>query len=222
MTIGVIAALHWEAQCLQRAIGTQQHIIYELTGIGPEAAARGADALLRQGAQLLISFGCAAGLDPKLVSGDLLLPRHVVTASGESLDCDTYWLERFSAQSARVCHKPLAETTTVLSSRPAKATLAASAAAAAADMESATVLRVAQAHGKPALALRAVLDSATQTLPAGLLDCCDAYGRTRPLRMTRWLVTKPARLRAVYALAAAQRCARKTLTDMAVQLSRMI
>lgn len=221
MKIGVIAALRWEARCLQRGTSRHPDIVRTLSGIGAEAAGKTAGMLIDQGADVLISFGCAAGLDPALNSGDLLLPKQVIAADGKRLECDPDWRQRFSRVSAGSCDAALAEAPALLASRAAKAALAANTDAVAADMESAAILRVAGEHNIPAMAVRCVLDTAEQALPPGLTACCDAYGSPRPLRMTGWLMREPARLADVYALATAQRRARRTLAAIAEHMTRM-
>ncbi len=223
MTIGIIVALRWEAQCLKSVLKQQpdSNIIWQLTGMGPQAAADGVAELVANGATQLISYGCAAGLKPKLEAGRLLAPQQVIAANGELLDCDTVLWQRFSDQSGTACHDPLAEVNTVLSSAVAKSALGANTGAASADMESAAVLRAAKSQGVPAVVLRTVLDNAEQSLPAGLVDCCDAWGSPRSLSLTAWLLREPTRLSAVYALARAQRQACHTLTFIAKTLVRM-
>lgn len=223
MTIGVIVALRWEAQCLNSVL--KQHpmngVLWQLTGMGLQAATSGARQLIADGATQLISFGCAAGLQTNLNAGALLLPRQVIQADGQRLECEPALWKRFSEQSGDACHAPLAEVSAVLNSAEAKSALASSTGAAAADMESVAVLRIAHQHGLPALVLRTVLDNAAQSLPTGLTDCCDAWGSPRPLLFAGWLLREPTRISAVYALARAQRRARQTLNHIAETLVRM-
>ncbi|HLO78401.1 MAG TPA: hypothetical protein VK196_18250, partial [Magnetospirillum sp.] len=63
--------------------------------------------------------------------------------------------------------------------------------AAAVDMESGAVARVAAQHGLPFLALRAIADPAGQSLPAPVLRIVDGQGRIR-IRGALWaLATHP-------------------------------
>ncbi len=222
MSIGIVVALRWEAQCLQRVLKRSTGIRWQLTGMGAEAAGAGAKALLAQGARTLISFGCAAGLRVDLRGGSLLLPSQVIASDGENLVCDqpklTSVRQRFNQCQTEVCDAPLAETHAVLASRSDKAALAAATGAASADMESAAVLRNAALQDVPAIVIRAVLDSAEQVLPGGLIDCCDAFAQPHKLKLAGWLAREPARLRDVYALGRAQRLARQRLLTAAAVL----
>lgn len=223
MTIGIIVALRWEAQCLKSVLKQQpdSKITWQLTGMGPQAAADGARQLIANGATQLISYGCAAGLQLRLEAGSLLAPQQVIQTDGEVLECDVRLWQWFSDQSGIACHDPLAEVNTVLSSTVAKSALRSSTGAAAADMESAAIMRAAKAQGVPAAVLRTVLDDAEQSLPAGLVDCCDAWGSPRSMSFAAWLLREPKRFSAVYALARAQRQARHTLVRIAKTLVRM-
>ncbi len=222
MLIGIVVALRWEAQCLQQVMQRPSRSVrWQLAGMGPAAAAAAAHSLIDQGARLLISYGCAAGLQTELPSGTALLPKKILTGNGNELICDSYWHQRFSSQLAKPCHAPLTEAVTVLASRSAKAALAAASGAAAADMESAMVMQVAAQHNIPALATRTVLDSAEQALPAGLVDCCDEYAQPKAGLLAGWLMRNPVRLQALYSLAKAQRQARQTLAAFAQIIENM-
>ncbi len=222
MLIGVVVALRWEARCLQKVLVKDSTTIrWQLTGMGPSAAAAGAQALIEQGANVLLSYGCAAGLQPGLTAGTLLLPQKIVTADGSHLLCDQHWWQRFSSQLTDACHAPLAETATVLTSCSAKKTLAADTQASATDMESAMVMRIAAQHKVPALVTRAILDDSEQTLPAGLIECCDSYAQPKILRLAGWLAAKPVRMQAMFKLARAQQQACQTLATVAQTLERM-
>ena len=58
-------------------------------------------------------------------------------------------------------------------------------------MESAAVAEVALAHGLPFLALRAVADSAQDSIPSHLADAVDRWGRARPTAVATALLLHP-------------------------------
>jgi len=221
--IGVVVALHWEAQCLQQlTLKPNTQLYWQLTGMGQQAAAIGAYQLIQKNVDLLVSFGCAAGLQPGLATGTPLLPKQVVTANGDVMHCDQHWQQRFSSELSKTCDAQLTETTMVLSSIADKAALASNSMAVAADMESAAILEVAMQNKVAALVTRTVLDDADQALPMGLTDCCDNFAQPKPWKMASWLARKPRRIAAIYQLAAAQRQARITLTAIARILEKMV
>lgn len=211
--IGIVTALAWEAECLAHI--QQPSLLTELTGVGHQAAREGALKLIKQGANVLISFGCATALAPKLIAGTVLLPRHVITRNNTQLNCDNMWQQQLSQHLTHSCDAPLMDTITVLSSASEKAALASNSQAVAADMESAAILKVAEEHTIPAVVARVVLDSAEQSLPIGLMDCCDNYARPQPLRLAAWLMRSPSHIPTLFGLAKAQHKARKSLINLA-------
>ena len=76
--IGVVTGLAAEAATLP---GDDLRIA--LSAAEPARAAHAADAMIAGGARLLLSYGFAAGLDPQLGPGTLLLPEAVVAHEGE-------------------------------------------------------------------------------------------------------------------------------------------
>lgn len=76
--IGVIAGLAAEAARL-----SESGLWVAVSAADPARAARAAEAMIAGGAGLLVSYGIAAGLDPRLGPGALLLPDAVVVREGE-------------------------------------------------------------------------------------------------------------------------------------------
>lgn len=199
--VGIVAALPGEARCLtgrrvraDSLIPLSEYAILKLSGIGPERARRGAQALVEAGTQALVSWGCAAGLDPELAPGSLVLPRAVLNATGQ-FDVDTGWHRRLREclqGKIPIVAGALAHTTQVLASPTEKATLFEQTGAVAADMESRAVAAVAAEHKMPVAVIRAVSDPANMVLPAAALAGVDEHGRLRPLRLFGALIQAPA------------------------------
>ena len=76
--IGVVTGLAAEAATLP---GDELRIAF--SAAEPARAAQAVDAMIASGARLLLSYGFAAGLDPQLGPGTLLLPEAVVAHEGE-------------------------------------------------------------------------------------------------------------------------------------------
>jgi len=95
--LGVVIALPAEAVCLLgrgSPVGGPQpyhDILVSISGMGPVRAAQAAAGLVQGGATALLSWGTAAGLDPSLHSGQLLLPEHILHADGPCMDVDPRW-----------------------------------------------------------------------------------------------------------------------------------
>src|SRR3569833_4089261 len=62
------------------------------TGGAPDATKRGVEAMVREGAEKLVSFGIAGALDPSLSPGDLILASAVRLPDGHRQATDQKWL----------------------------------------------------------------------------------------------------------------------------------
>jgi adenosylhomocysteine nucleosidase len=145
---------------------------------------------------LVVSAGVCGGLDPDLGAGTLVVPERVLGPDGEVLIVSPA-LRR--AVLARVGGGDLARTlitsSEVVATQGLKAALRARTGAGAVDMESAAILRHAARSGIAALVLRAVSDTAAESLPAVLMGVITRDGRMRPLRAVAAVVNSPAALR---------------------------
>lgn len=153
-----------------------------LSGAGPAAAARAASRLVEEGASALVSWGCAAALDPRLNPGDLILPRHVVGEDGVPLETSTDWRNKLYRQLAgplSVYQDSLAESSGIIATPSEKARIFAETGAVALDMESAGIGRVARDHTLAFLVVRAIADPASMALPAAILAALDETGTVR-------------------------------------------
>jgi adenosylhomocysteine nucleosidase len=88
----------------------------------------------------------------------------------------------------------LAESRHIVPTPAEKQALFATTNAAAVDMESAAVARVAQAHGLPFLAVRAVADTAAMAMPAAVLVSLNPRGDVRPGKLLAHLARHPAQV----------------------------
>ena len=76
--VGVITGLVAEAATLPEG-----DFWIAVSAANPARAAQAADAMVAGGARLLVSYGLAAGLDPRLGPGDLVLPEAVIVHEGK-------------------------------------------------------------------------------------------------------------------------------------------
>lgn len=151
-------------------LGTSDVLLVR-TGIGPEAASAAARRVLeRAQADAAVGVGTCGGLVPELEAGQLVLATSLV--DGDREECfavDPALLERAvtAATTAAVVHRaPLVTVGHVVATAEDKAALARETRAVAVDMESASLARVCTEAGVPFAAVRAVLDLATEAIPA--------------------------------------------------------
>lgn len=218
--IGFIVALPDELKTLTKERlpkGSWKHRkeggMVALSGAGPDYAERAARMLADNGAELLISWGCAAALDPRLAPGDILLADEILAACGECLPVPPTLRRAFFerlAGSLPVRGGRLVESEQPVSDSAAKRKLAMTSQGAAVDMESASVCRVAQACNKPFLAIRAIADPAGMDLPQAVVHALD-NGEIMLSRLFRHLLRHPMEVAALIRLGGQFRTAQKNL-----------
>ena len=225
MIVGFVVALKAEARTLTKRPVLPETCVHlpgpallRLAGMGPDRARRAADALVAEGATALISWGCAGGLQESIPPGTLILPDKILTSDQTILPVDISWRERFLhplQKHVNITAGPLIENPNVLCGPPEKTALFERSGALAVDMESAAVARVAAAAQLPFLAVRAVSDSATTSIPAPFLNATDAFGRVRLLKLLIGLARRPHALPNLIRVGLSFRAAQNTLTKVA-------
>lgn len=199
--LGFVTGLSTEARLPARE--------FELVAAGggtSRGAAQAAELLVSRGAAALISFGLAGGLDPALRPGDLLVPETVI-AAGCAFHCDPSLIKQFGGATVSL----MVGDGTIADTIEAKGNLFASTGAAAIDLESVAVARVAESHGLKFGVLRAVADPAGQCLPPAALTALDAQGQIALRRVLASVSRHPLQLPPLARLALNAAKARRTL-----------
>ena len=168
-----------------------------------------------EGASALISFGLAGGLDPALRPGTLIVPATVI-AGDERFATDPDLSRMLGGATDDIVFGAGA----VVASVAEKRRLHQRTGAAAADLESGAVARVAAARGVPFAVLRAICDPAERALPPAALAALDARGAIGVWRVAASLVARPGQLPALLALAADAVAARRSLVARVRQIAR--
>ncbi|MBV8051995.1 MAG: phosphorylase [Acidobacteriaceae bacterium] len=168
-------------------------------GIGPEAARRASEAIIRlHHPVLIISAGFAGAVDPALQVGHTFIARQVIDADdGSRTDCDV-------GASVLVSFGDVADV-------QQKAKLGTAYGAHAVDMEAAAVARSAEAHGVNFLACKVISDTSRTTLPPiarfiGSDGRFQALGFLAYVGIRPWLWANVRRLASNSALAARKLC----------------
>ena len=171
--------------------------------IGGDAARE----LLDAGATALLSFGLAGGLDPALRPGDIVVPEAVLSRGVR------HPTHRVVAQPATGL---LFGADTPVATTEEKRRLWHDTGAAAVDMESGAVARIAKEHGVPFGVLRVVCDPAGRALPAAALAALDAHGAIGLMRVLASLVADLRQVPALLRLAADAAAARRVLQQCVI------
>jgi len=198
--LGVVVGLVAEAR-IARRLG-----VVEIGGGVPAGAAAAAERLVARGAGALLSFGLAGGLDPALAPGALVVPAEVVAGDGRfATDAAlSAWLGGVNAPALLAGEAALADPA-------AKRAAFLASGAAAVDLESGAVARVAARHGLPFAVLRAVCDPGGRTLPPAALAALDSRGAIGAWRVLASVLAHPGQVPALLALAGDAARARRAL-----------
>jgi adenosylhomocysteine nucleosidase len=228
---GVVAALAAEARALSPSMRrggpktfsefSRLHngTLLAVSGIGCPAAAAAARALVAAQVSALMTFGLAGALDPALAAGTVVLPGELISRDGARFVTCKAWRERVAASLGFAV-----STGTLLTSARAIETPAEKAAAfrdtgaAAVDMESAAVAEVAAAHGLPFIAVRVIVDTAGDALPAAVVAASRA-GRVEIWGLIAGLVAAPREIAALIRLARRYRMAMRSLRVVGTHLA---
>lgn len=207
---GIVVALPEELSTLTSARIDKGHcaivadnLVVALSGAGPYNAARTAGLLIEQGARRLLSWGCAAALEPKLQPGDLVLADSLYARDKKRIHCDPDWIE----QTARILRHieqlrigGLACSASIVSTHTDKQTLYEQTRAIAVDMESYAVAETARRAAIPCIALKAVADPAATDLPEAVVHALNPQGEIDKIRLFGHILTHPFELPGLIAL----------------------
>ncbi|HEX4153608.1 MAG TPA: hypothetical protein VHY75_15480 [Steroidobacteraceae bacterium] len=221
---GVVAALAREARALGPAIDRKAGYevlpggtLRAVSGMGCASAGTAARRLIDAGATALISWGVAGGLDPDLEAGAICVPREIVAPDGMRFATAPGWCEALAASIAH--HGPVASGVLLTRSQPVagiaeKAALRRETGAVAVDMESSAVAEVAAARRLPFLAVRVIVDTAHDVIPAAVTAAGES-GQVRIGALLAGLARSPRDIAALVRLARAYRAAAHSLRAVA-------
>jgi adenosylhomocysteine nucleosidase len=221
LTIGIVTGLAAEAAILRRAVDARQDSELPLIACaGPgEAAARvAADRLARDGAEGLLSFGLAGGLDPSVAPGTVIAAASVRSPIGETFATDPAWHVRFLSLIAtrpRPLVADIASTAEPVATIAAKRALFAATGAVGVDMESMGIARAARAARLPFLAVRVICDPAMRTVPDTAILAVGPAGRVRASVILAQITRRPGDLPGLVCLMRDYRNAKARLRHVA-------
>jgi adenosylhomocysteine nucleosidase len=192
-----------------------------LGGIGRDAAAAAALALVDAGATALMTFGMAGGLDPALEPGSVVIPCELLTTAGDRYVASRAWREQVAAAVSplrAVTEGNLLTSAQALETPADKAAAFRTTGATAVDMESAAVAEIAARHQLPFIAVRAIVDTAADRLPRAVVAASRA-GRVQYARLIGGLIVAPHEIFSLLRLARRYRIAMRSLRVIGAHLA---
>jgi adenosylhomocysteine nucleosidase len=205
---------------LYRHVTTAARLMAVQAGVGQARAAEGARLLVRCfSPAILVSFGFAGGLDPRLVRGTLVIGSALVSenASLAVAVADQALIAGFlavaEAEGIPAQRGAIVTTQRLVADTASKAALRAKSGACAVDMETAGIVEVAREAGLPWLAVRAIVDSAQDSLPPACLTVLRDDGHVAVGPLLRTICRSPHLLRSFLRLAGDTATARRHLSQ---------
>jgi adenosylhomocysteine nucleosidase len=179
------------------ASAAAQHVAVQ-AGLGCRRAAEGARLLIRRfSPQGLVSFGFAGGLAPELARGTLIIGTEVVGEdwSSKPAAASRDLVEQFRAaadvEKLPVQQGRLVTSRSIVADPASKADLRDKSGASAVDMETVGIVEAADEASLPWVAVRAIVDSATDTLPPACVAMLHEDGHVAPGRLLRMMGRSP-------------------------------
>jgi hopanoid-associated phosphorylase len=147
----------------------------------------------RHGYRGIISFGVAGGLAEQLRPGDWVVASEIAEAQG-SRPTDAMWSQKLLHAIDGAHHAPVIGVDTPIADPAKKRELHRASGAAAVDMESHIVARLAAAHGLAFTALRVIVDPAHRAIPQAALKGMGTGPHADGAAVMRDLFARPSQL----------------------------
>lgn len=216
--IGVVTALQREAGPLAR----HPALSVRACGVAPDGIPDAVRRLRDDGSHLIVSWGTAGALSPRLRAGDLLLPECIISRHGDTLYTDSGARNRVRgllAETRRVSAGTLLESDRILATPDDKRDPGVVTNAVAVDMESGRIGTACAALNLPFLVIRAVIDESRDRLPRFVHDCASPDGTLRIRVLLAGLMQHPGDWAALARLARRYQRARSGLEAAAQALA---
>jgi len=200
-------------------------LLIAYSGTGAKNAQSAAKLLIETGATGLISWGCAAALIPELNSGDLILPKQLVSHQQQILQVNERWLKQLQntlKPEIESYEGQLAESLEMVTTQAAKQQLQQQTTAIAVDMESVAMAEVATKNNLPFLVIRTIADTVFMDLPQAISYALDEQGQVQLSRLLFFILTHPQEIPALIKLGLHFNKAQNKLKAVAKHLDTII
>lgn len=230
MSCGIVVALPEELATLTNrklargeCLRLSDDVLVAYAGAGPINAANAARLLLAKGANRLISWGCAAALAPQLRPGQLVVADRIFFDQ-QIYGADKCWSDKVSSrlgEKLAVGNGKLVTETRIVALSEDKQAIHRNTGAAALDMESGAIAKVASQSNLPCLVLRVIADPVTLDLPPAVSRAMNEQGQVELGKLLCHLALHPWEVPALIKLGLHFRAAQKTLKSIAKHLNEI-
>jgi uridine phosphorylase len=182
----ILTAVKMEATAMKRALAGRR-CRFHTVGVGAKHLPD------LQGVQVILLCGVAGALDPGLRVGDVVLDAQTqVLRYAKELDLSsTHWALGSTSEPAFIRRGLIHTADQIIATPRQKSELFRSTSALAVDMEQAIVHKFAEPFHVPVMGLRAISDTADQTLDPEVIHLIDEMGNPKPLRIASLLIRRP-------------------------------
>ena len=191
--LGIVVGMEAEASLIRPFLPQAR---FGLSGATLSGARQAVLDLLEGGVDALLSFGLAAGLDPALAPGAVVMPAHVVV-NGERIAVSPALLGWLGTRRADVMAGDLLHSDVIVTEAARKAALFRQTGCVALDMESGVVAEMAAARKVPFAAMRVICDPADRTLPPAAVVALRPDGSLAVGALARSILCNPLQIPAL-------------------------
>lgn len=188
--LGILVGMQMEA----KFAAYLQPAAIEASGATREGAEAALKRLLAADVDAILSFGLAAGLDPMIKAGSILLP-HSIFMENRFHQADPALRLKLGAEDSKVRVGALYHSDTIITSVQEKQAIFRETGCIAADMESGLVAQLCQEKKLPFAVLRVVCDSAERELPPLVNMALTQNGTLAFTDMMKSLFTQPSQVK---------------------------
>lgn len=229
MIIGVVVALPEELTTLTNAKikkgqlhSIRNNFLVILSGTGPDNARTAALKLVANGADHLISWGCAGALSKLLKPGHLVVANQLIDQNNNVINQRPAWPEYLlnNLTSPQVIAPgKLLESPQLVTNKKDKESLHNETHADLVDMESGAIARIAHQNHLPFVAIRAIADTSSMNLPKAVSHSLDENGEVQLSILFKYLITHLHEIPELIKLGLSFNSAKKSLCQVAEQLA---
>lgn len=187
--IGVLVGMQSEAKLARHLYPAA----IEASGATKEGAKAALNRLIAAHVTSIVSFGFAAGLDPLIKAGTILLP-NVIHVEGKDYVADPALRLKLGAEKSRIKVGALLHSDEIITASVEKQKLFEQTGCVALDMESGIVAQYCEDHQIPFAVLRVVCDSAARDLPPLACLALSRDGNLNTPKMMKSLISNPTQI----------------------------
>lgn len=186
-----------------------------VSGMGAERARSAAVKMIDSGCNALVSWGVAGALAADIEPGALIIPETILSGDGKAYQTASKWrnsiIIHLKECPTDIYLGQLSDSMHVLTRGSDKYRVRQQTDALAVDMESAAIAETARENHTPFIAIRAISDSSTMSIPDMVTKFTGPYGQVRMSSLMLSLLKRPADILALIAMARGFRAALRTL-----------